>query len=334
MHAPLARYQAARHALAECVSVDEAKSIRDKAVALVVYARQANDPQLIEHATEIRLRAERRAGELLATMEKNKGGGDRRSNHRSSGATGDRPTLKELGITKDQSSRWQQLGALTDKEFESKVAAAKNRAHKSLLASGRQQLGGSQDNEYFTPSKYVEAVRDVLGKIDLDPASCDEAQVTVQASQYFTKDDDGLKQKWHGRVFLNPPFSREYIGPFVRKLIHEYRSGRVSEAILLTFSNTSTAWFQEAMAVASAVCFTNTNIAFVHKTKGQMGRSAIGQAFLYFGCDVEKFDQRFMKIGFVMTPFKPRKIAVSSEASRLQLVSAAVLEDILRKKAA
>jgi hypothetical protein len=74
-------------------------------------------------ACEIRLRAERKAGQLLAKMDKAKGGGDRKSDHRSHGATGDQLTLDDIGISKKQSADWQKLGAIPQREFD---AALKN----------------------------------------------------------------------------------------------------------------------------------------------------------------------------------------------------------------
>jgi hypothetical protein len=139
MHAPgLVKYEAARFALAECHRVDEVKLLVDQTAALQEYARRAKDTELIGYATEIRLRAERRAGEMLAETEKNKGGGDRRSDHWSHGATGDAPTLKQLGITKSQSSMWQQIAGLKESAFEARVTIAKTGA--CGVVSGQQLL--------------------------------------------------------------------------------------------------------------------------------------------------------------------------------------------------
>jgi N6-adenosine-specific RNA methylase IME4 len=124
------RYDAARRALAEAHRIDEAKSIRDKAVAMQAYARQAKDTTLITQATEIRMRAERRAGELLIDMAER---GERavRKNMKSQPATS---KLADLGLTKTQSSRWQQLAVLDASTFESKVKRASTDAYNRMTA--------------------------------------------------------------------------------------------------------------------------------------------------------------------------------------------------------
>jgi hypothetical protein len=125
----LAKYNAAKHALSVVVNIDEVKNIRDQAVAMRMYAMQAKDRALIDYATEIRLRAERRAGEMLRDMEKNKGARASGSNQhelRSHDATA--PKLADLGLNKSQSSRWQDLAALNDDDFEDRITHAQQKA--------------------------------------------------------------------------------------------------------------------------------------------------------------------------------------------------------------
>lgn len=75
-------------------------------------------------AAEVRIRAERRAGELLREMKENgqrDSGGRGRIESRGTTQLKNPPRLQDLGITKDQSSKWQQLAAVPDEEFERAV---------------------------------------------------------------------------------------------------------------------------------------------------------------------------------------------------------------------
>lgn len=120
---PLVRYDHMCLAIAEARDVDEVKDIRDKALALAAYVRQSKNVEAEVQLAEIRLRAERKAGELLREVEKPKGGGDTSipREHRYSGNTGAK-TLAEHGISRVQSSKWQQLAAVPDEVFERELA--------------------------------------------------------------------------------------------------------------------------------------------------------------------------------------------------------------------
>ena len=121
---------------------------------------------------------------------------------------------------------------------------------------------GTGDIEWYTPDKYLQAARDVLGRIDLDPASSVMAQEKVRTDRFFTIEDDGLHQEWHGNVWLNPPYPQPNIALFASKMVAEFKSGRVKAAVMLTHNYTDTRWFHELLAAANAICFTRRSHRF------------------------------------------------------------------------
>jgi phage N-6-adenine-methyltransferase len=157
---------------------------------------------------------------------------------------------------------------------------------------------GTGQNEWFTPDEYFPLVREVLGGIDLDPASHVQAQTIVQATRYFTKADNGLDQEWHGRVWLNPPYARLLIGQFVEKMLVERQARRVTAAIMLTHTYSSSGWFQSALAIANAICFARSRVKFYKpQPHGKPSNPTQGQTFFYFGDETDKFLRTFRAIG-------------------------------------
>jgi len=126
----LAKFDQAKRALAVARSFDEVKLVRDQAEALRLYVRQQGESlEMQNDMAEIKLRAERRAGALLAARDKNKGAqGVGVSFHDESA-----PTLDELGISHSQSHRWQTETQVPDEMFEQYMA--KTRANNGDLTS-------------------------------------------------------------------------------------------------------------------------------------------------------------------------------------------------------
>lgn len=156
----------------------------------------------------------------------------------------------------------------------------------------------SGNNEWYTPANIIEAARDVLGEIDLDPASCDAANEVVKATTYYTAQDNGLLQRWRGRVWMNPPYESGLVEEFTGKLRTWFEAGEVSEAIVLVNNATETRWFQNLADFASMICFPAGRVRFWNETK-ESASPLQGQAILYFGARREAFARRFREFGSV-----------------------------------
>jgi Protein of unknown function (DUF3102)/DNA N-6-adenine-methyltransferase (Dam) len=149
----------------------------------------------------------------------------------------------------------------------------------------------SGENEWYTPTEYIELARAVMGQIDLDPASCDAANEVIGAALHWTKDDDGLTKPWKGRVWMNPPYAQPLIAQFCEKLTLHYIAGDVSEAIVLINNASETQWFQKLAQVAVGMCQPAGRIKFWHPDR--ISAPLQRQTFLYLGSNGSKFCEMF-----------------------------------------
>jgi hypothetical protein len=164
--ADLVLYDAMCQAIIVAHGVDEVKDIRDKALAIEVYSRQARNIENEKRAIEIRIRAERRCGELLAEGEKVRRGPDN-SGQGSQRATSDARTLADLGISKGQSSRWQKLASVPAEEFEKTFAGPGKPSTGGIVAKHEPKKNVVDDNALWLWGRLLDFER--LGLLDRDP---------------------------------------------------------------------------------------------------------------------------------------------------------------------
>jgi hypothetical protein len=176
----LVRYDAMCRAIDAAYEVDEVKEFRDKAIALETYARQARNIEAERRATTIRIKAERKAGELLAAMKKAKGGAEKGTKRDGPGGKvmqSDGPTaLRDIGISKQQSSDWQKLAAVPQKRFE--AALADKSKMPSTAAIIRENTPRRPPHQQKPPATVGDVAKAETSPITAAPAVVPPANVT------------------------------------------------------------------------------------------------------------------------------------------------------------
>lgn len=159
-------------------------------------------------------------------------------------------------------------------------------------------------NERYTPPNWINFVQQVFDRpIELDPASCEEANKIVQAQRLFTLEDDALDQDWSAdTLFLNPPYSMPEIEQFSIKLLSQVPN--IREFIFLVNSCTETSWFQAVANQCNLLLFPSSRINFwspgtdPHNIKGG---NEYRQTLMYRGPNAHRFKQLGQKIGLVVS---------------------------------
>jgi hypothetical protein len=306
-HARLpALIERARKRLAEAMTtaeVLEAKAVAEAALHYAKITKAANETQADCLRTIVR--AEMRLADEIDRGQAN--GQVAKKNQTYVQGSDITATYEELGIDRRRVAECRETRDAGEAVVEKAIngALAENRPPKKADirravedAKRPFRVIGTGESEWFTPGPLIEMAREVLGGIDLDPASCDAAQRRVKAARYFTLTNDGLSQDWAGKVWLNPPYSQLAVALFAGKLVAECESGRVTDAIMLTHNYTDTAWFHHAERACEVICFTRGRVRF-ERFDGFSGSPTQGQALFYFGPNVGRFRKVFADMGFI-----------------------------------
>jgi phage N-6-adenine-methyltransferase len=175
-----------------------------------------------------------------------------------------------------------------------KKATAAAEAQPELPVSLRPDYDG---DEWYTPRRYIELAEQAMGGIDLDPCSTAAAQTVIAAGMFYDKARDGLVHMWHGRVWLNPPYSDP--APWVRKLLTAYNLGNVTAAVVLVNNATETGWFQSLLRRFPA-CFLSVRIAYWRPGYAEDTLARQGQTVFYLGPNEDAFWQAWNGVGIVV----------------------------------
>ncbi|MCP4412643.1 MAG: hypothetical protein GY808_08780 [Gammaproteobacteria bacterium] len=115
--------------------------MRNQARAMEVYAKQAMNLNAERQAVEIRIRAERKAGQLMKSMERSHGGDRNSKFHHENLKTELNQAKQDSGISNSQAHRWQKLAEIPDKEFEESVKGKQfQKKHYSVRISNMEQI--------------------------------------------------------------------------------------------------------------------------------------------------------------------------------------------------
>jgi hypothetical protein len=161
----------------------------------------------------------------------------------------------------------------------------------------------SRTDRWYTPLYIIEMVKEVLGEIDLDPASEEKANEVIGAREFYTR--NALNETWvANKVFLNPPGTKignqSQSALFWEKLVYHFDRGHIGEAVFMAFSAELLAVSQKygpKSLLDFTICIPKNRIRFVDPLSPGKLAPSHSNVIVYLGDNIDKFKQVFSGIG-------------------------------------
>ena len=158
----------------------------------------------------------------------------------------------------------------------------------------------SKKTEWYTPINIIDAVKRVfIDGIELDVCSSKDAnEKIIKAQRFFTKEYDGLAQKWNAStVWMNHPYG-DRNEEWVQKLVDGYLSDKIGQAMCITYNSTETKWFRPLHSFYQ--CYLYKRVSFVDPTTlKRVNGSQKGNVITYLGADILGFVGAFKELGSI-----------------------------------
>lgn len=165
-------------------------------------------------------------------------------------------------------------------------------------------------DRYCTPAPIKARLVEQLGApADLDPCYDPTGLVLARTRYDIRKGQNGLNLRWHGHVWLNPPYSKP--GPWLERAARHYRAGLVgSVTCIVNVQSGSNYWHRWVWPHATAVCFLKGRVAFLYDGVPENGNRH-DQAVIYYGDDLAAFRRAWEGAGEIVHPARQRLTAKS-----------------------
>ncbi len=160
------------------------------------------------------------------------------------------------------------------------------------------ERGPEVPNVWFPTSLMVSAAREVMGGIDLNPAWVERPKHPDHATKHLTP-GNGLRldAEWRGRIWLCPP--PHMMSPLAKRLVAEFQSGHVEQAVAVGLAQTWSPWLQELAKACSAVCLADGWTRFQSLDRQQY-KPPPGFMIFYLGPSADEFVRHFARYGAVL----------------------------------